>query len=133
MRPFVVLKYYSGSVWTRSTPSAADDEPRLENQGPADAYDVKVSALAVDGEAEYSFARVPVLLRQDALPLDACIRPIDPPLAQAISRSIVKRVLAGGEPTTRWPVRISYQDDGGRAYATACEIRVVRMPLELAS
>jgi hypothetical protein len=32
-----------------------------------------------------------------------------------------------------WTVRISYRNDAGDAYETCCEIRVVRLPLEIRS
>lgn len=133
MRPFVVLKYHSGSVWTRPATTPAEDEPRLENQSSADAYDVKVSPVVVDGETEYRFAWIPMLAREELLPLDGDIRPFESSLTKAISHSVVKRVLACRPPVTRWPILISYRDDSGRIYTTSCEIRVVRMPLELAS
>jgi len=133
MRPFVVLKYCSGSVWTRPPAARRTSDARLENASPADAYDVTVSSITVDDGNDYRFVKVPALPREEALPLERCIQPTEPSLTQAISRSVVNRVLAGHHPVMRWPVRISYRDDAGRAYATCCEIRVIRLPLEIGS
>ena len=132
MRPFVVLKFSSGSPWTRpASAHAAEHQPRLQNESLVDAYEIDVSPLLVDGEVEFHFARLPALPGGADWPLDACIRPINPTLAGAISRSVVKRVMKGERPSERWPVRITYYDDEGREYVTVCAIQIVRMPLEL--
>jgi hypothetical protein len=132
MRPFVVLKFSSGSLWTNpACAHAIEHQPRLENESLVDAFEVDVSPVVVDGEAEFHFARLPALPGGADWPLDACIRPIEPTLAGAISRSVVKRVMNGDRPTARWPIQITYRDDEGREYVTVCEIRVVRMPLQL--
>jgi hypothetical protein len=132
MRPFVVLTFSSGRLWTDPTAArAAEHQPRLENTSLVDAYEIDVSPLVVDGEAEFHFARLPALPGGADWPLDACIRPLEPTLAGAISRSIVKRVMDGSRPSGGWPIRITYCDDEGREYMTVCEIRIARMPLEL--
>lgn len=132
MRPFVTLKFSSGSLWTHpASAHAARHQPRLENESLVDAYEIDVAPVLVDGEAEFHFARLPALPGGADWPLDACIRPIEPTLAGAISRSVVKRVVKGRRPSGRWPIQISYRDDEGREYVTVCEIRIIRLPLEL--
>lgn len=131
MRPFVVLRYRLEHVWTRPASARSAPPPHLENSSPVDAYDIAISSLAVDEDLRYHFARVPSLHPHETLPLDACMRPAEPSLAAAISRDVVEHVLVGRAPVTRWRVRISYRDEEGRPYATCCEIRVVRLPLEI--
>jgi hypothetical protein len=70
---------------------------------------------------------------RQSLSLDSLIEPPAESLTKGISRYVVKRVLAGRRPVTRWPVRITYRGGLGEPYATCCEIRVVRLPLEISA
>ena len=132
MRPLVLLRYRAENVWTRSAnASTIDDPPRLENSSSVDAYDVSVSTLTLDPQQPCHFGRIPALHPHETVALVVCIQPPERSLTAAISKHVVEDVLAGRPPVTRWPVKISYRDDEGNSYATCCEIRVVRLPLEI--
>jgi hypothetical protein len=132
MRPLVVLRYRAANV--RTEPSAsipAEDLLQLENVSDVDAFDISVSSIAIDPRHPHEFDPVPALPSHGSWLLG--ITPAAPSLAAAISRRVVADVLARRTPPTHWPVRIAYRDDDGRTYATACEIRVIRLPLTIAA
>lgn len=131
MRPLVALRYRAENAWSRPAPAATEEPPQLENSGPVDAYDVSVSPLVVDDQRRCAFEHVSTLRQRETVTLKTCITPPAPSLGAVISRRVVDDVLAGRPPVTHWPVKVSYRDDEGRSYATWCEIRVVRLPLEI--
>ncbi len=126
MRPVVVLKYRLENVWDTRLRASADFLPHIENTTATDAFDVTISPLAL-GDARIEFDPVPALPAHGSWTLG--VHPSAESLAGALSRRVVEDVLAGRKPTRRWPVRIAYRDEEGRAYSTCCEIRVVRLPL----
>jgi hypothetical protein len=133
MRPYVILRYRFAEAWTRGPSAAIADGPTLENTSPITAYDVRISEIALDDESRYRFPIVGPLRSHEARPLEPGAPPQASSLTKVISRDVVRRVLAGQPPVTKWPVRITYRSELGHAYVTCCEIRVVRLPLEICS
>jgi hypothetical protein len=133
MTPYVVLRYCSAATWTRGPSAAIADGPTLENASSAVAYDVRVSDLVLDGERLYHFEEVGPLGSHQKRDLEPGVPPQACSLTRVISRDVVRRILNGQPPITRWPLRITYRNEHGKAYATCCVILVVRLPLEICS
>jgi hypothetical protein len=133
MRPYVVLRYCSAEVWTSGPSAAIADGPTLENASSVAAYDVRISDLALDGERLHHFEAVESLGSHEKRDLEPGVRPQACSLTKILSRDVVKRILSGQPPITRWPLRITYRNEHGKAYATCCVILVVRLPLEICS
>ena len=131
MRPYVVLRYCSAEAWTRGPSAAIADGPALENASSVAAYDVRISDLVLDGERLYHFKEVGPLGSHEKRDLEPGVRPETCSLTKTISREVVRRILGGQPPITRWPLRITYRSEQGEAYATRCVILVVRLPLEI--
>jgi hypothetical protein len=133
MRPYVVLRYCSAEAWTRGPSAAVADGPALENASSEVAYDVRISDLVLDGEPLYHFKEVGPLGSRERRDLEPGVPAQTCSLTKIISRDVVKHILAGEPPVTRWPLRITYRNEHGQGYATCCVILVVRLPLELCS
>ena len=133
MRPYVVLRYCSAEAWTRGPSAAIADGPTLENASAVVAYDVRVSDLVLDGGRLYRFEHVGPLGSHEKRDLEPGVPPQACSLTRIISREVVKHILAGRSPITRWPLRITYRSEQGKPYATCCVILVVRLPLEICS
>ena len=132
MRPYVVLRYCSAEAWTRGPSAALADGPTLENASSVVAYDVRISDLVLDGGRLYHFEAVgPPLGSHEKRDLEPGVRPQACSLTKMISREVVKRILGGQPPITRWPLRITYRSEHGKTYVTCCVILVVRLPLEI--
>ncbi|MCU1385655.1 MAG: hypothetical protein JWL71_4352 [Acidobacteria bacterium] len=125
--PAVRLKYVSRGAWTAGVPVRTECGPELENETALPIYDVRVSDLVLDPDTSYRFDEIETLRPRQVVP----IAPTNA-LTKAISRNIVKRMLSGDRPATAWSLQIRWRTEGGRTIEARWEIRVVRLPLEIA-
>ena len=123
----VSLKYVSRGAWTAGAPVRTECGPELENKTTLPLYDVHISDLVLDPDTPYHFDEIATLRPGQVVPL----APTNA-LTKAISRNIVERMLSGDPLATAWSLQITWRTDGGRTIEACWEIRVVRLPLEIA-
>jgi hypothetical protein len=133
MRPYVILRYCAAEAWSSAPCPGTADGPSLENASTATAYDVRTSTLTLACGDRYEFPAIDALGALETRELEPSSTRRTNDLTRVISRDVVRRVLAGQSPVMKWSVRITYRDEADVGFETCCEIRVVRLPLEIRS
>jgi hypothetical protein len=137
LAPAISVRYLGSAIWI-SREARLVAGAWLRNVGSEVARRIAIPDLAVAPDVWCRFRQIDDLEPGEEASLDPvfCLAADKGHLEYAtlsgvISKAVVARVLAGGSPFARWPLRVEYEDGDAHRFVSACEIEVASLPLTL--